>query len=102
ANLLGRGPGASEVAGVTRVLQAGVSRGDVALSVARSPEASRVVVLGDYAAYLHRQPDPGSQGWVSALAGGGLTLGGVTASIMGGPSAMEFYANGKAFVSSVG
>jgi hypothetical protein len=102
ANLLGRGPGATEVAGVTRLLQAGASRGEVALGVAQSPEASRVVVVGDYAAYLHRQPDAASEAWVSGLAGGGLTLGQVTADILGDPYGAEFYANGKAFVSSVG
>jgi hypothetical protein len=36
------------------------------------------------------------------LAGGGLTLGQVTAAILGDPNGTEFYDNGKAFVSSVG
>jgi hypothetical protein len=99
ADLLGRGPGAPEVANATGMLQTGMSRGELALRVAQSPEGSGVVVSGDYTVYLHRNPDADSRFWVNWLAGGGLTPGQVAAKILGDPYGMEFYANGKAFVS---
>jgi hypothetical protein len=94
-HLLGRGAGSAEIADYDAELQAGLSRAELALGMALSPENSQAVVTGDYHAYLHRQPDAGDAVWVGLLDSGQMTVGQVAAGILG---TEEFYLNGQTTV----
>ena len=83
-HVLGRDPGASEVAHWTGVLAQGFGRGDVALGFLLSTEHLTTVVDGYYVDLLGRHIDPaGRTTWVRAIQSGARTeaiIGGIVAS----------------------
>lgn len=80
--VLGRSPGAAELDGWVRALDAGVSRRDVITGFLASVEYREALIRNDYAVYLGREADPaGLAAWLES----GLSDRSLLAAILGSP-----------------
>jgi hypothetical protein len=92
-NILGRTPGASELASNVQALQNGLSRQSLALAFLTSAEAAGQDVECDYRMLLNRAPDAaGKQGWVNLIASGRMSPEAVTQVFL---SSTEFLADAQ-------
>ena len=88
-DLLGRVPGASEVAGWANSLVQGASRAGIVDGFLHSAEYSQRLVSGWYASFLHRAADSGGLAGFSTALQGGLGADAEVASILASP---EYFA----------
>jgi hypothetical protein len=73
-DMLDRAPDAGGLAAYTGLLQKGVSRSTVALTILKSPESQELTVSAAYQQFLGRQPDPVSLHAYAALQGSGQSI----------------------------
>lgn len=91
-HLMGRSADAEGLAAWTQVLDTlgntPAGRTQVVMGIEQNPAYLNQVVTGLYEHYLNRAPDPGAQGWVTALANGATTIENVIAALVSSP---EFF-----------